>query len=85
MGFTTFPVRSLQVPLHRVAAVLGDQVPLHRVAAVLCDPGLARLPRGARPYGAFPSSPALRRVTATDTSSPLPSVRAAYPTVLPRP
>jgi uncharacterized protein (UPF0248 family) len=97
MGFTTFPVRSLQVtlhrvaavlryqvPLHRVAAVLQDRIPLHRVAAVLHDPELARLPRGALPYGAFPSTPALRRVTATDTSSPLPSVRAADPSVLPR-
>jgi hypothetical protein len=59
--------------------------PLHRVAAVLQVRVLARLPRGAIPYGAFPSTPALRRVTATDTSSPLPSVRAAYPAMSPWP
>jgi hypothetical protein len=56
------------------ALPLCSGFPLHRVAAVLQVRVLARLPRGALPYGAFPSTPALRRVTATDTSSPLPSV-----------
>ena len=71
MGFVTLPARPVR----------GSSAQRCRWSA---SPRMgSRLSRDALPCEAFPSSPALRRVTTTDTFSPLPSARAASAPVLP--
>jgi hypothetical protein len=70
MGFATFPTCSLALWWPCVAA------------RSWCFE-LAHLSRGALPFEAFPSSPALRCVTTADTFSPLPSFHAACMLVSP--
>lgn len=69
-------VRHVSGPLSLVARRLA----LPRAASL---PGRARHPRDAPPFEAFPSAEALRRVTATDTLAPLPSVKPRRLCMLP--
>jgi hypothetical protein len=68
--------------VHHVSASLARGT-WPRVTAWSWCPVLVQLPRGAQPFEAFPSSPALRCVTTADTLSPLLSVRAACAVVSP--